>query len=165
MENLEQERFQWIKGDKIGTVETVKGIDGEWTTFESGRRINTGLIPEFLMVVNGEPLDFSEPPPPKPALQKAAKTHKEKVVSQPTASPIRTLFDKQKKNDKIKLNLSFPIEVPKEGIYEIISSSFDADEVNTELESFIKDQISESLIKDSLIQSITELISSRYKID
>jgi hypothetical protein len=164
MENLEQERLQWIKGDKIGTVETVKGIDGEWTTFESGRRINTGLIPEFLMAVNGEPLDFSETPP-NPALQKAAKTYKEKAVSPPTASPIRTLFDKQKKNDKIKLNLSFPIEVPKEGIYEIISSSFDVDEVNTELESFIKDQISESLIKDSLIQSITELISSRYKID
>lgn len=163
MENTEQERLQWIKGDKIGTVETVMGIDGQWTKFESGRRIDTSLIPEFLMAIDGEPLDFNEDPKPNPILQKAAETYKEKVANPlPTPSPIRTLFDKQKKNDKIKLNLTFPIEVPKKGIYEIINSSFDADEVNSELESFINDQISAELIKDSLMQSITELISSRY---
>lgn len=163
MENTEQEKLQWIKGDKIGTVEVVIGTDGKWTTFESGGRIDTSLISEFLSPIDGEPLDFD---PPTPTLQKAAETYKEKVTNQlPTSSPIRTLFDKQKKNDKIKLSLSFPIEVPKKGIYEIISSSFDLDEVNDELESFIENQISDSFVKDSLVQSIKELISSRYKID
>ena len=80
-------------------------------------------------------------------------------------SPIRTLFDKQKKNDKVKLNLSFPIDVPKKAIYEIISSSFDSEEVNDELEVFIKNQISEDLILDSLFDSIKELIKTRYGID
>lgn len=163
MENTEQEKLQWIKGEKIGTVEIVKGTEGEWTTFESGGRISTNLISEFFEPVNGDPLDFN---PPTPALQKAAETYKEKVTNPlPQSSPIRTLFDKQKKNDKIKLSLSFPIEVPKKGIYEIISSSFDLDEVNDELESFIIDQISDSFVKDSLLQSIKELISSRYNID
>ena len=166
MENTENERLQWIKGDKIGVVETLNGIDGEWTTFEGGGRIATNLIPEFLEPVNGEPLDFNNAPLTKPALKKAAEVYKEKIPTQEvTTSPIRTLFDKQKKNDKIKLNLTFPIELPKKAIYEIISSSFDLDEVNDELESFIKDQINDDLIYDSLFDSIKELISSRYKND
>ncbi len=166
MENTEEVKLQWIKGDKFGTVETVKGIDNEWTLFNSGGRIATNLIPEFLEPVNGEPLDFNNASPTKSVLKKAAKVYKEKVPTQEaTSSPIRTLFDKQKKNDKIKLNLTFPIEVPKKAIYEIISSSFDADEVNDELESFIKNQISDDLILDSLFDSITELIKTRYKIN
>ncbi len=163
MENLEQEKLQWIKGEKFGTVEIVKGIDNEWTLFVSGGRIATNLISEFLVPVNGKPLDFN---PTVPPLAQTPTAHKEKIPPQPeVASPIRTLFDKQKKNDKVKLNLTFPIEVPKKAIYEIISSSFDADEVNNELESFIKNQVSEDLILDSLFDSIKELIKTRYKID
>ena len=163
MESIEQERLQWIKGDKFGSVETIKGTEGEWTTFEGGGRIATNLLSEFLEPLNGEPLDFN---PPTPALTKEAEVYKEKLPpKKETSSPIRTLFDKQKKNDKVKLNLTFPIEVPKKAIYEIISSSFDSEEVNDELESFIKNQISEDLILDSLFDSIKELIKSRYKID
>ena len=166
MENTENERLQWIKGDKIGVVETLNGIDGEWTTFEGGGRIATNLISEFLQPIDGEPLNFDNASPPTLALKKAAEVYKEKIPThEVTTSPIRTLFDKQKKNDKIKLNLTFPIELPKKAIYEIISSSFDLDEVNDELESFIKDQINDDLIYDSLFDSIKELISSRYKND
>jgi len=168
MEKTEDKKLQWIKGDKFGTVEIIKGVEGTWTTFHSGNRIATNLISEFLQPLDGEPLDFDldNVSPPSPALKKAAEIYKEKVPSQKDiASPIRTLFDKQKKNDKVKLNLTFPIEVPKEAIYEIISSSFDSNEVNDELESFIKDQISEDLILDSLFESIKELIKTRYKID
>lgn len=163
MENTEEVNLQWIKGDKFGSVETVEGTEGEWTVFKNGGRIATNLLNEFLEPINGLPLDFD---PPTPALTKAAEVYKEKVPTQEVStSPIRTLFDKQKKNDKIKLNLTFPIEVPKKAIYEIINSSFDEEEVNDELESFIKDQISEDLILDSLLDSIKELIKSRYKTD
>lgn len=163
MENTEEVILQWIKGDKFGSVETIKSTEGEWTIFRSGGRIATNLLNEFLEPVNGDPLNFE---PPTPALKKAAEVYKQKVPTQEViSSPIRTLFDKQKKNDKIKLNLTFPIEVPKKAIYEIISSSFDLDEVNDELESFIKNQISDDLILDSLFDSITELIKTRYKID
>lgn len=155
---LEQKQLQWIKGDKMGAVEVVKGDEGEWTLFEGGGRIATSLISEFLQDIVGEPLDFSTPTIQSPIKQAAIK-------STNSLSPIRTLFDKQKKNDKVKLNLTFPIEVPGKDIYEIISSSFDETEVSTELEKFIKDQISEDLILDSLFESIKQLISTRYKID
>ncbi len=163
MGNTEEVNLQWIKGDKFGSVETVESTKDEWTIFKSGGRIATNLLSEFLEPLDGEPLDFD---PPTPALEKAVKAYKEKMPPQEvTTSPIRTLFDKQKKNDKVKLNLSFPIDVPKKAIYEIISSSFDGEEVNDELESFIKNQISEDLILDSLFDSIKELIKTRYKID
>jgi hypothetical protein len=163
MENTEEVKLQWIKGDKFGNVEIVNGTEDQWTTFESGGRIATTLISEFLEPVIGDALDFN---PPTLALTEAAKAYKEKVPPQKAiTSPVRILFDKQKKNDKVKLNLSFPIDVPNKAIYEIISSSFGADEVNDELESFIKDQVSEDLILDSLFDSIKELIKTRYKID
>ena len=165
MEKTDNVKLQWVKGDKFGSVETIKGIDGEWTLFESGGRISTNLISEFLEVVNGQPLDFGSP---TPVVEKDGHHIASEIVPPQKTndqSPIRTLFDKQKKNDKVKLNLIFPIEVPKEDIYEIISSSFDTDEVNEELESFIKNQISEDLILDSLFDSIKELIKTRYKID
>ena len=163
MEKTEDKKLQWIKGDKFGTVEIIKGVEGDWTTFHSGNRIATNLISEFLEPLDGDPLDLNPSPP---AVTKAAEVYKEKLPPQKeTPSPIRTLFDKQKKNDKVKLNLTFPIEVPKKAIYEIISSSFDSEEVNEELESFIKNQISEDLILDSLFDSIKELIKTRYKID
>ena len=163
MENTEEVNLQWIKGDKFGSVETVESTEGEWTIFKNGGRIATNLLSEFLEPIDGEPLDFN---PPTPALIQAAEVYKEKVPPQKAiTSPIRTLFDKQKKNDKVKLNLLFPIEVPKKAIYEIINSSFDADEVNNELESFIKNQVSEDLILDSLFDSIKELIKTRYGID
>ena len=163
MENTEEVNLQWIKGDKFGSVETVESTEGEWTIFKNGGRIATNLLSEFLEPIDGEPLDFN---PPTPALTKAAEVYKEKSPpKKETSSPIRTLFDKQKRNDKVKLNLTFPIEVPKKAIYEIISSSFDSEEVNDELESFIKNQISEDLILDSLFDSNKELIKTRYKID
>ena len=162
MENKEKEKLQWIKGDKIGSVETINTTEGDWTVFDSGGRISTNLIKEFLQPVIGTPLDFSNTPTQPPTIKKGK--NKTKASKSATSSPIRTLFDKQKKNDKIKLNLTFPIEVPKKDIYEIISSSFDSVEVNSELESFIQEQISQDFIKDSLIQSIKELIKTRYDI-
>ena len=159
MENKEKEKLQWIKGDKIGSVETINTTEGDWTVFDSGGRISTNLIKEFLQPVIGTPLDFSNTPTQPPTIKKGK--NKTKASKSATSSPIRTLFDKQKKNDKIKLNLTFPIEVPKKDIYEIISSSFDSVEVNSELESFIQEQISQDFIKDSLIQSIKELIKTR----
>ncbi len=172
MENTEEVKLQWIKGDKFGTVEIVNGTQDQWTTFKSGGRIATNLISEFLEPIVGDALDLNPPQtikdPHKLDNQDLEGTDMKWVTKKATpgtASPIRTLFDKQKKNDKIKLNLTFPIEVPKKAIYEIISSSFDLDEVNDELESFIKDQINDDLIYDSLFDSIKELISSRYKND
>jgi hypothetical protein len=44
-----------------------------------------------------------------------------------------------------------------------MSSSFDADEVRDELQSFILDQLSQDEILDCLHDSVQSLIESKYK--
>ena len=80
-----------------------------------------------------------------------------------TPSPIRVLFDKQKKNNKVKLLLEFPVNIPTKGVYELMSTSFDKEEVNEQLQSFILDQLSEDEILDCLHNSVQSLIESKYK--
>lgn len=41
-------KYQWIKGDNLGTIETVKNSDSDWVNFESGRRISALMINEFM---------------------------------------------------------------------------------------------------------------------
>ena len=88
-------------------------------------------------------------------------------VSIPTKeiSPIRVLFNKQKKNNKVKLILEFPVNIPVKGVYELMSTSFDKDEVNEQLQSFILDQLPEDEITDCLFDSIKSLIESKYKAE
>ena len=43
--------LQWVKGDKIGNVETVAKDDGQWLTFDGGGRISKALLGEYMMDV------------------------------------------------------------------------------------------------------------------
>lgn len=153
--------LQWIKGDKIGNVEKVVSQDNEWTTFEGGSRIATELINEFMIPIEGEPLDLSmSTETQRPKVQRHTAARKTETLQ---VSPIKTLFDKQKKTDKVDLKFSFSINVPTKEIFDIISMTFDKDEVIVELDSFISSQINSELLKDTLRTSIEELIANRYK--
>jgi hypothetical protein len=162
-ETIEPIKLQWIKGDKIGNVETVKGSDSEWTLFESGARISSSLINEFMIPIgsNDPVLDFDsaistvETSPRKREQQILPKLPVER-------SPVRMLFDKQKNADEVTLSLSLNITVPKKEIFNIISVSFEEEEVIKELRSFIEDQIKEDLVKESIKNSIHSLIEERY---
>jgi hypothetical protein len=163
---IQEITLQWIKGDKIGNVETIANQDSEWTTFKSGSRIATGLINEFMIPIEGEPLDLN---PVQPVLDGPRGTngpgpHPTGVrVDKRKDNPIKTLFDKQKKTDKVDLKLTFSINVPSKDIFDIISMSFDEDEVLVELDSFISNQIDTDVLKDTLRTSIEELIQKRFK--
>ena len=73
------------------------------------------------------------------------------------------MINKQKKNNKVKLLLEFPVNIPAKGVYELMSASFDPTEVNEELHDFILDQLSQDEITDCLFDSIKSLIESKYK--
>ncbi len=159
--------LQWIKGDKIGNIEKVSSQDSEWTIFQSGSRIATGLIHEFMIPIDGEPLNFD---PTQPALDGPRGTNGpgphpsgERGINKQKDNPIKTLFDKQKKTDKVDLKLTFSINVPLKDIFDIISMSFDEEEVLVELDSFISNQIDTDVLKDTLRTSIEELIQKRFK--
>jgi hypothetical protein len=166
--------YQWIKGDQSGSVVTIKEEDSNWITFNEGGRLATELKSEFIQELDSDiagefistpnstvdPLNQSATPSvntqkitgdiPIPALDTAP-------------SPIRVLFNKQKKNNKVKLLLEFPVNIPTKSVYELMSTSFDKDEVNEQLQSFILDQLPEDEITDCLFDSIKSLIESKYK--
>lgn len=166
MDNSIQEiKLQWIKGDKIGNVESVVTQNAEWTNFQSGSRIATPLINEFMIPIEGEPLELTQANETfdldKPKLSKTANNTTNQNTNK--ENPIKTLFNKQKKTDDINLNLSFSIKVPTRDIFNIISMTFGEDEVAMELDSFISEQIDEHILKDTLRESIKELVADRYK--
>ena len=149
--------YQWIKGDNSGGIVTIKDTDDQWINFNEGGKLAKDLKDEFLQVLDADIAnEFIKPQPIAiipPTIEK---------VKPSIDSPIRVLFNKQKKNNKVKLLLEFPVNIPPEGIYELMSSSFGEDEVKEELKSFIKDQISEDLILNGLFDSIESLIESKY---
>jgi len=148
-------QLQWIKGDKQGNVEIVDDTVDNWTVFKSGNRIDTSLINEFMAPVNGEPLDFS---PTKTVSKTVSRSPKKEVKK----SPIRLLFEKQKEFEKDSLCIEIPIEIPKNAIYDLLTSTFDGDEVRVELESFILDQIPNNELNSIIKGFISELIQSKY---
>lgn len=164
METIEPIKLQWIKGDKIGNVETVKGSEAEWTLFESGARISSSLINEFMIPVSSSDpvLDFGSVISEVPQFQNK-KESKSSTKENSTKSPIRILFDKQKNTDDVTLSLSLNITIPKKDIFDIMSVSFEEEEVIKELWSFIADQIKDETVKETIKFGISSLIEERYK--
>ena len=46
------EKYQWVKGDNQGVVENIAEAKGEWIYFQSGRRIKSELLQEFMLPIN-----------------------------------------------------------------------------------------------------------------
>ena len=164
--------WQWIKSDDRGKVVTFKDVGVEWITFNEGGRIATELRDEFLQQLDsdiaGEYINTSNAIDPLNVGGAPRSTQEitgDVIIPalDTTPSPIRILFDKQKKNNKVKLILEFPINIPSIEIYDLMSTSFDSEEVNEELQSFILDQLSKDEISDCLSNSIISLIQSKYK--
>jgi len=168
----EQKYYQWIKGDQSGSVVTIKEEDLNWITFNEGGRLATEFRSEFIQELDSDIAgEFINTPNSTvdPLNQSATpiETITEITSTIPPldtiSSPIRVLFNKQKKNNKVKVVLEFPVNIPTKGIYELMSTSFDKEEVNEQLQSFILDQLSEDEITDCLHNSVQSLIESKYK--
>ena len=164
-EVTESKYFQWIKGDDRGRVVTIKDIDDQWINFNEGGRLAKDLKDEFIQSLEEDiAKEFVKTENTKPVLGPPKVPENTNVsVLDNNPSPIRVLFNKQKKNNKVKLILEFPVNIPTKGVYELMSTSFDKEEVNEELHDFIADQLSKDEITDCLFDSIKSLIESKYK--
>jgi hypothetical protein len=166
VEITESKHWQWIKGDLTGDVVTFKDTDDKWINFNEGGRIAIGLKDEFLVNLDAD-IAGALIPQNSIGVDPLGVSKQSNIAPLKSAtqikSPIRLLFDKQKKNNKIDLVLEFPVNVPPKGMYDLMSTSFESDEVKTELKNFILDQLSKDDITDCLNNSIESLIESKYK--
>jgi hypothetical protein len=164
----ENKYWQWVKGEKSGDVVTIKNIDDKWINFNEGGRLSKDLQNEFIQQLDsdiaGEFVSSTNNTGPLNNGGAIIPSNTQPIETlEKVKSPIRILFNKQKKNNKVKLLLEFPVNIPTKGVYELMSTSFDEKEVNEELKSFILDQLSEDEILDCLHNSVQSLIESKYK--
>ena len=114
-EVIESKHWQWIKGDETGSVVTIKDEDGEWINFTQGGRLAQALKAEYLQELDSDiagefvkttnsvvdPLNQSSA-----LISQIAETTSAVPALETTLSPIRVLFNKQKKNNKASFRIS-----------------------------------------------------------
>lgn len=162
-------KYQWIKGENAGTVEQYKTTVDEFMQFDSGRRINTNLLNEFMVQVSTD-TDILNIEAPKIKTQKDIESetglsfensqnnlvHKEEIIS-----PIIKLLEKQSKNNKIKIIIEFDINVPKKEIVTLLQDSFEED-IMQEVLQFSKNKLNKKEIVDKVYSKLEEHIKMYY---
>jgi hypothetical protein len=166
-------QYQWKKGDKFGQVETVKGIEGEFTNFESGGRIYTTLISEFLEIVTLEGLPFpgaesidtkkttTQIDPINPIKPAAVSNTVEPIKTSPLSKLIKTLSSKNVES----FDLSVGINLPKKEVFNMLveNSEEESSEILEEISKSAASQIEINNLQDFLKEQINEFVTNYYK--
>jgi len=157
-------KYQWVRSDKMGTVEEFdeikedKGI--EWIYFKSGTRCKKELEHEYLMKLGEgfEELSIEDLERNKDNYtairNKPIHQSKPKVIKQ--KSPIKTLLEKQLDKSKKKLKVSVSINIPQKKIYDLLKESFNKEELDKEILSLAVESIGKNVIKDQIKLAINK---------
>jgi hypothetical protein len=156
------EKYQWVKGEKTGKIETYSSHDNEWVYFIGGSRINVNLLPEFMLQVDANtPLDFSVnhvPVAQNTQPVQVAPVKNTVIKEKEDFNPVRSLL-KQAAKCKLECTYNFEIDIPKTSVYNLVNESFETDTdslvlelvmsniKSTELYENVKEQIKEQILK------------------
>lgn len=153
--------FQWIKGEDISMMEKFKNVtangDLMFIEFESGKRINTELVNEFMIMLPAQP---KQQPIVQQLPQKAEPSNSHFAVTSidygdqknlSPDSPIYKLLKKQKKNI-VEISIKLKLNLPPKELYTVLSGSFD--DAESEIIDFVLDGVDIDSIKASLAESI-----------
>ena len=156
--------FQWIKGDDMMSTELFKDVkisgDNMFVEFQSGKRINSELMDEFMTYFPASPRAI--PNASQPNIQVLPTAHKTSTVTDIAYddqtqkrgnenSPIYNLLRKQKKN-VVEVSIKIKLNLPPKDLYGVLSSSFD--DADNEIINFVLDGVDIDDIKTSLGESI-----------
>tara|TARA_S200002703_G_scaffold25952_1_gene22269 strand:+ start:403 stop:972 length:570 start_codon:yes stop_codon:yes gene_type:complete len=166
-------RYQWIKGEDQGKVETLIDNKGKFLIFESGNKCNKQLIGEYIQKIDMDNpvLVFEDPlakrPKPKPGevaakaveVAKNMESFRDAVNQsrQPLPeSPTIAIIEKAKTR-KTKLNVRMNCDLPNKAFIKVLEESFNEDVIEMlaiHLVSKIEDP--EQFLIDNLKGSISE---------
>lgn len=163
----ENRYYQWVKGDYIGRVETVKeNLDENglnFLIFESGKRINQDLLLEYMIEIpeyqariaeesadikTGNSSNFIAQPQPQPTTSHI--------------SPVMLLLLNQKSESKDSIEVSLEIKIPKKEMIDVLKNSF-GDEIEEDLYQYIHNQLDYSTIKEAVQEKIKKFIQEYYE--
>jgi len=166
----ENKYYQWVKGDYIGRVETVKeNLDENglnFVIFESGKRINFDLLLEYLMEVPEHQAKIAE----ESAILENAKQAHPSIIETPVSSspksshnsPVMQLLLNQKKEENSTLEVSLDIKIPKKEMVDVLRVSF-GDEIEDDLYQYIHNQLDYNFIKEAVQEKIKKFIQEYYE--
>lgn len=161
--------FQWIKGDKVGMVTSLKDVVDDngivFVEFTDGSRCNMSLFSEYILKIGAgdSAVDFADNKAIKAAIEQSAGNTAgatNGVVGQSRLnvpvvklSPIQELLKKRKPNN-ITINIELTLNVPPIELLDVLKDSFDHAE--DEVVEFVLNSISQDDIKKSVRQALQE---------
>lgn len=173
--------YQWIKGERIGSVEEIDKEENGFTYFKSGRRVKTELMGEFLMEALDGTIPIQEDIETKsdpttglatagavdPAAGLSVAGSSPAVITQPKASNDSAVMSLLKKmgdsaKDTIEISLKMSVKIPKKGTFTILEESF-GEEVIENIESLALSQIDEKKVQEELKESLKGRVNKYYK--
>ena len=157
----EVEKYQWIKGDHQGTVETVDAIDDKFFVFKSGKRCSKAVLGEFMLKIDLENpvLQFEDPLNTiKPIAKPIEAEDVAKAGTHNIKSPIIPLLEKAK-TKKTKLNTRIQMDLPSKEFIDVLQQSWDDDILTIQAE-FIVSKIEDP--KEFLIEKIKIALSEWF---
>jgi len=161
IEEKQERLLQWIKGDNAGTVEAVIDEDGDWIKFQSGRRINSLLVSEFMIDATRGALDPNDLRLDVNLVAPQTST-KPKSNGDVVENPIETLIKKSSKVYQDQISISINLTLPTSELVSFISDSFGEEETMSCVKKYINDQVSIDDVKAAINKGIDEFIDESY---
>jgi hypothetical protein len=151
------EKYQWIKGEKSGKIESYASHDSEWIYFQGGGRISVSVINEFMMQVDSNStFDLEITKQPVVNSVKQIQKPKEPVQNiKDDFNPVKVLL-KQAAKDNLICKYEFEIQIPKPNVYNLIKESFESD-----VDKDILDIVMSNIDKNKLYKDIQEQIKEQ----
>lgn len=152
-------QLQWVKGDKIGNVETVVGDDGQWLKFASGNRISKAIMAEFMLDISEGVLASDEltlnaiahkPAPSAKASIKPEPVHKPK-------SPVTVLLERSSQQDEVEVQVTVRVKSPTGSLMTVLRDSF-GEEADQEVEEYMMGQINAEGLAKAAREEMQRLI-------
>ena len=174
---LSNSDFQWIKGEETGMVEKYESVseDGplKFLNFQGGKRLNIGILEEFMAIFPSSSVDFGINPPQPPVIKNSSQSSKESKVNSikydstvqvgVEESPIYKLLKKQKPN-WVNVNISLKLNLPTKSLYNVLVSSFE--DADTEISNYVTEGVEIEDIRNAIAESIrTSFYETKKNLD
>ena len=165
--------YQWIKGDRLGTVCTVDSdkSNNKFIYFEDGTRILRNVVQEFLMEVfdESEVLQFTTPENSSP-IQTGPIQDQTTIVATDASTPIVNqttsvmgkMIEKMSKKNVVQIPININVNIPTPSIYAMLSEGMEEEDLNDEIIQSALNQIDINNLQEYVKENVSNFLSNYY---
>ena len=172
MEDKKVVRYQWIKGDKFGNVQTVadEQPDGEFIYFTDGTRVFKNVLSEFFIEIKSDRdiLKTAETTSTGPAQNQtpvtAANNSNPVPVQQEVGAPsvMGNMIMKMSKKNVVQIPINININIPTPSIYGMLLEGMEDQDLRDEITKVALQQIEINKLQDYIKENVNTFLSDYY---